>query len=64
MTPDTKQPESGSPGGRGLGRFLKNVLLFLASPFIALGYVIALPFVGAYQFIKLAREARARKKAG
>ena len=35
----------------------KNVGLFFASPFIALGYVIALPFVGFYQFVKLGREA-------
>ena len=35
----------------------KNVGLFFASPFIALGYVIALPFVGFYMFIKLGREA-------
>ena len=41
----------------------KNIGLFFASPFIALGYVIALPFVGFYQFIKLAREAQAKKNA-
>ena len=35
----------------------KNVGLFFASPFIALGYVIALPFVGFYMFFKLGREA-------
>lgn len=37
--------------------FFRNVGLFFASPFIALGYVIALPFVGFYQFAKLAHEA-------
>lgn len=37
--------------------WLKNVGLFFASPFIALAYVIALPFVGFYQFVKLGREA-------
>jgi len=58
VTPDTKQPESGSPGGRGLGRFLKNVLLFLASPFIALSYLVALPVFGLYQFIKAARDKK------
>jgi DNA-binding NtrC family response regulator len=41
----------------------KNIGLFFASPFIALGYVIALPIVGFYQFVKLAREAHAKKKA-
>jgi CheY-like chemotaxis protein len=42
------------------GRFFKNVGLFLASPFIALAYVIALPFVGFYMFTKLALEAYAK----
>ena len=56
MTPDTKQPEARSPGGRSVGRFLKNVLLFLASPFIALSYLVALPVFGLYQFIKAARD--------
>lgn len=50
--------------GGEISRKAKNVGLFFASPFIALGYVIALPFVGFYQFIKLAREAQAKKKAG
>ena len=40
----------------------KNIGLFFASPFIALGYVIALPFVGFYMFAKLGREAWAQKK--
>jgi CheY-like chemotaxis protein len=40
----------------------KNVGLFFASPFIALGYVIALPFVGFYMFAKLGREAYAKKQ--
>ena len=44
-----------------ISRKARNIGLFFASPFIALGYVIALPFVGFYQFIKLAREARALK---
>lgn len=40
---------------------LKNIGLFFASPFIALGYVIALPFVGFYMFAKLGREAFIKK---
>ena len=44
-----------------ISRKAKNIGLFFAAPFIALGYVIALPVVGFYQFIKLAREARAKK---
>ena len=43
--------------------FIKNVGLFFASPFIALGYVIALPFVGFYTFAKLGREAYAKKQS-
>ena len=35
----------------------RNVGLFFASPFIALAYIIALPFVGLFMFAKLAREA-------
>jgi|GEM_PF-1198942 len=42
--------------------FLKNVGLFLVSPFIALGYVFALPFVGFYMFTKLVMEAQANKR--
>ena len=44
-------------------RIAKNVGLFFASPFIALGYVIALPFVGFYMFAKLGHEAWAKKQA-
>ena len=40
----------------------KNVGLFFAAPFIALGYVIALPFVGFYMFAKLGREAYIKKQ--
>ena len=41
--------------------FLKNIGLFFASPFIALGYVIALPFVGLYMFLSLGTEAFLKK---
>jgi len=40
---------------------LKNIGLFFAAPFIALAYVVALPFVGVYMFSKLAIEAKAQK---
>lgn len=36
--------------------FLKNITLFFAAPFIALAYLIALPFVGLYMFINLGVE--------
>lgn len=48
---------------RAVGLFARNVGLFFASPFIALGYVIALPFVGFFMFAKLALEARAKRHA-
>jgi len=42
--------------------FAKNVGLFLVSPFIALFYVFALPFVGFYMFTKLMAEANAKRQ--
>jgi len=44
------------------GLFIKNVGLFLVSPFIALAYVIALPFVGFYMFTKLMLEAQTKSQ--
>jgi hypothetical protein len=44
------------------GLFAKNVALFLVSPFIALGYVVALPFVGFYMFGKLMLEAQQKRQ--
>jgi len=44
------------------GLFAKNVALFLVSPFIALGYVVALPFVGFYMFAKLMLEAQQKRQ--
>lgn len=40
---------------------LKNIGLFFLSPFIALLYVIVLPFFGLYMFINLAIEASHKK---
>jgi DNA-binding NtrC family response regulator len=56
----TVEPEVEAP--RKAHGMAKNVGLFFASPFIALGYVIALPFVGFYMFAKLGREAWAKKQ--
>lgn len=55
--------ETAAEAGSEAKRIAKNVGLFFASPFIALGYVIALPFVGFYMFTKLGREAWAKKQA-
>ena len=40
----------------------KDVGLFFASPFIALGYIIALPFVGFYMFSKFGIEKLSSKE--
>jgi DNA-binding NtrC family response regulator len=42
---------------RKVGILAKNIGLFFAAPFIALGYIIALPFVGFYMIAKLGKEA-------
>ena len=56
-------PVSELRGWRKALRIATNILLFLASPFIALSYIIALPLVGFYHFAKLAVEARQKKRA-
>lgn len=48
-------------GASSVGKVSKNIGLFFAAPFIALGYVIALPFVGFYMFAKLGYEAYSKK---
>ena len=50
-------------GMRKVSRIARNIGLFLAAPFIALGYVIALPAVGFYMFGKLGYEAYQKKRA-
>ena len=50
-------------GWRKVSRVARNIGLFLAAPFIALGYVIALPAVGFYMFAKLGYEAYQKKRA-
>ena len=44
------------------GRIAKNIGLFIAAPFIALAYVIALPAVGFYMFAKLGYEAYQKRR--
>jgi len=58
-----KVPVSELKGWRKALRIVTNILLFLASPFIALSYIIALPIVGFYHFAKLALEALRNKRA-
>ena len=44
--PEAPQAPEEAPVRRGVGGFLKNAGLFLASPFIGLAYVLVFPFVG------------------
>lgn len=50
-------------GWKKVSRVARNAALFLAAPFIALGYIIALPAVGFYMFTKLGIEAYQKKRA-
>ena len=50
-------------GWKKASRIAKNIGLFFAAPFIALGYVIALPAVGFYMFVKLAYEAYQKNRS-
>jgi CheY-like chemotaxis protein len=49
-------------GGQSTGlRFLKNVALFLAAPFIGLAYILAFPIVGLGMLVWTAIEAQKKK---
>ena len=50
-------------GWAKVSRVARNAGLFLAAPFIALGYIIALPAVGFYMFAKLGYEAYRKNRA-
>ena len=47
---------------KNAAHLVKNIGLFFSAPFIALGYVIAMPFVGLFMLSRLAMEAH-RKSA-
>jgi DNA-binding NtrC family response regulator len=58
------EPAAEPMGGlQKASRVARNAGLFLAAPFIALGYIIALPAVGFYMFAKLGYEAYQKKRA-
>jgi DNA-binding NtrC family response regulator len=63
--PEVKSRDSGTElkGWRRVSRVAKNIGLFFAAPFIALGYVIALPLVGFYMFARFAAEAWKKSRA-
>jgi len=49
-------------GHRRLGRFVKNVALFVAAPFIGLAYIVMLPFVGVGAFVWAAVSGMTKKQ--
>jgi CheY-like chemotaxis protein len=59
---ETAGPATHTGPLRKAGLFAKNAGLFFAAPFIALGYVIALPAVGFYMMGKLGYKAYAKKR--
>jgi CheY-like chemotaxis protein len=61
--PEAPAAEAPLTGMQKVSRVARNIGLFLAAPFIALGYVIALPAVGFYMFAKLGYEAWQKKRA-
>jgi hypothetical protein len=61
VTPAAVEPSL--TGWRKVARVARNVGLFLAAPFIALGYIIALPAVGFYLLAKLGYEAYQKQHA-
>ena len=46
-----------------VSRIARNIGLFFAAPFVAIGYMIALPLVGFYMFAKLAVENQQKKRS-
>lgn len=61
--PAAEAVEAPLSGWNKVSRVARNVALFLAAPFIALGYIIALPAVGFYMFAKLGIEAYRKNRA-
>lgn len=61
--PAAEAVEAPLSGWKKASRVARNVALFLAAPFIALGYIIALPAVGFYMFAKLGIEAYRKNRA-
>ena len=64
MNEKTGPAEEKPRGWRRVTRFIVNVVLFLASPFIALSYLVALPVVGLFQFSRSLLESRQKKNSG
>ena len=51
-----------APGGaRSIARFVKNVALFFAAPFVGLAYILAFPIVGLGMLAWMAMQAQKKK---
>lgn len=51
----------GHSGARSIARFVKNVALFLAAPFVGLAYILAFPIVGLGMLAWMAIQAQKKK---
>ena len=58
---EVKETAKNTGALRKIGVFAKNAGLFFAAPFIALGYIIALPVIGFYLMAKLGYEVYAKR---
>lgn len=52
-----RHPVPAAEAGPGVGQVLKNLGMFLAAPFIALGYILLFPFIGLGLLTRMAGEA-------
>ena len=57
VVPAKAPAETAAAAPEGAGGLVKNIALFLAAPFIALAYIVALPFVGLGLLAVLAARA-------
>lgn len=68
LTPATETSEAAEPEAPARESTLKNVVLFLAAPFVGLAYIVALPFVGlavlAWMAARAAGEYRVVRNVG
>ena len=51
------------PARRSLGEFLKDVVLFLAAPFISLVYMAMFPFIGLVMLVRAKQEERGKRRS-
>ncbi len=51
------------PARRSIGEFVKDVVLFLAAPFISLVYIAMFPFIGLAMLVRAHREGKLKRHA-